>query len=40
VLINGKIARSGGPELAKELESKGYDWIKDRAGENNHGKSK
>ncbi|MAT09212.1 MAG: Fe-S cluster assembly ATPase SufC [Chloroflexi bacterium] len=40
VLINGKIARSGGPELAKELESKGYDWIKDGAGENNHGKSK
>ena len=40
VLINGKIARSGGPELAKELESKGYDWIKDEAGENNHGKSK
>ena len=40
VLIDGKIARSGGPELAKELESKGYDWIKDEAGKSNNGKSK
>ena len=40
VLINGKIARSGGPELAKELESKGYDWIKDEASKSNNGKSK
>ncbi|MDE6093944.1 MAG: Fe-S cluster assembly ATPase SufC, partial [Muribaculaceae bacterium] len=23
------IVRSGGPELALELEEKGYDWIKD-----------
>jgi Fe-S cluster assembly ATP-binding protein len=27
VLVNGRIARSGGKELALELESKGYDWI-------------
>tara|TARA_B100001146_G_C16160523_1_gene425436 strand:- start:67 stop:846 length:780 start_codon:yes stop_codon:yes gene_type:complete len=40
VLINGKIAKSGGPELAKELESKGYEWIKDVAGISNDGKSK
>ncbi|MAO89417.1 MAG: Fe-S cluster assembly ATPase SufC [Dehalococcoidia bacterium] len=40
VLINGKIARSGGPELAKELESKGYEWIKDVSGISNDGKSK
>ena len=31
VLNGGKIIKSGGPELALELEEKGYDWIK---GEN------
>jgi len=29
VLYDGRIVRSGGPELAHELEEKGYDWIKD-----------
>ena len=29
VLYKGRIVRSGGPELALELEKKGYDWIKD-----------
>ncbi len=28
VLHNGKIVKSGGKELAYELEEKGYDWIK------------
>ncbi len=28
VLQNGKIVRSGGKELALELEEKGYDWLK------------
>ncbi|MCK0130546.1 Fe-S cluster assembly ATPase SufC [Flavobacteriaceae bacterium F08102] len=28
VLYNGKIVKSGGPELALELEEKGYDWVK------------
>ena len=28
VLADGRIAREGGKELALELESKGYDWIK------------
>jgi len=28
VLYNGKIAKSGGKELAFELEEKGYDWLK------------
>ena len=28
VLSNGRIVREGGKELALELESKGYDWIK------------
>ena len=27
VLSKGKIIRSGGPELALELEEKGYDWL-------------
>ena len=27
VLMNGKIVMTGGPELAQELESKGYDWV-------------
>lgn len=29
VLYNGRIVKSGGPELALELEKRGYDWIKD-----------
>jgi Fe-S cluster assembly ATP-binding protein len=27
VLYNGKIVKSGDPELALELERRGYDWI-------------
>jgi len=27
VLVDGKIVRTGGKELALELEAKGYDWI-------------
>jgi len=26
-LSEGKIIKSGGPEIAKMLEEKGYDWI-------------
>jgi Fe-S cluster assembly ATP-binding protein len=29
VLYDGKIVKSGKKELALELESKGYDWLKD-----------
>ena len=29
VLMNGKIVKSGGKELAYELEERGYDWIKE-----------
>lgn len=29
VLMDGKIVKSGGKELALELEEKGYDWIKE-----------
>jgi Fe-S cluster assembly ATP-binding protein len=28
VLVNGRIVKSGGKELALELEEKGYDWVK------------
>ena len=28
VLYNGRIVKTGGPQLAKEIEAKGYDWIK------------
>lgn len=27
VMVDGRIARSGGPDLALELEEKGYSWI-------------
>jgi len=27
VMMNGKIAQSGGPELADQLEEMGYDWL-------------
>jgi Fe-S cluster assembly ATP-binding protein len=29
VLVDGKIAKSGGKELALTLEEKGYDWVKE-----------
>ncbi len=29
VLVDGRIVRSGGKELALELEDKGYDWIRE-----------
>ena len=29
VLYKGRIVKSGGSELALELEAKGYDWIKE-----------
>ncbi|WP_424519312.1 Fe-S cluster assembly ATPase SufC [Rubrivirga sp.] len=31
VLVDGRIVRSGGPELAHELEEKGYDWLIEEA---------
>ena len=31
ILYKGKIVMTGGPELALELEEKGYDWIKNQA---------
>jgi Fe-S cluster assembly ATP-binding protein len=32
VLVNGRIAKSGGKELALELEARGYDWVEEEAG--------
>ena len=29
ILYNGRIVKSGGPELALEIENRGYDWIKE-----------
>ena len=29
VMVDGRIVRSGGPDLALELEEKGYGWIED-----------
>ena len=31
VLVDGRIVRSGGADLAHELEEKGYDWIRERS---------
>ena len=31
VMANGRIIRSGGKELAQELESRGYDWVLEQA---------
>jgi Fe-S cluster assembly ATP-binding protein len=31
VLIDGRIAKSGGKELALELEDRGYDWVAEEA---------
>ena len=33
VMIDGRIVRSGGKDLALELEEKGYDWIKEEIAE-------
>jgi Fe-S cluster assembly ATP-binding protein len=30
VLYGGRIVESGGPELVKQLESQGYDWIREK----------
>ncbi len=32
VMMQGRIVKSGGPELAKRLEAEGYDWIKQELG--------
>lgn len=32
VMMQGRVVKSGGPELAKRLEAEGYEWIKDELG--------
>ena len=32
VMMQGRIVRSGGRELAEELEARGYDWLKEELG--------
>jgi len=32
VMMDGRIVESGGPELALQLEEKGYDWLREKYG--------
>ncbi|MFC6332646.1 Fe-S cluster assembly ATPase SufC [Paenibacillus septentrionalis] len=32
VMMQGRIVKSGGPELAQRLEKDGYDWVKEELG--------
>ena len=32
VMMQGRIVKSGGEELAQRLEAEGYDWIKEELG--------
>ncbi|MFD1708628.1 Fe-S cluster assembly ATPase SufC [Siminovitchia sediminis] len=32
VMMQGRIVKSGGPELAHRLEAEGYDWVKEELG--------
>jgi Fe-S cluster assembly ATP-binding protein len=34
VMFNGRIIKSGGKELALELEEKGYEWLRPVSEEN------
>ena len=33
VLYKGRIVKTGGPDLAKQIQEHGYDWIKEEIGE-------
>jgi Fe-S cluster assembly ATP-binding protein len=33
ILLDGKIVAVGGPELAEELDEKGYEWVRDQYSE-------
>jgi Fe-S cluster assembly ATP-binding protein len=33
ILLGGRVVMSGGPELALELEERGYDWVKESVAE-------
>ena len=32
VMVNGRIAVNGGPELVQKIDTKGYEWIRDELG--------
>jgi Fe-S cluster assembly ATP-binding protein len=32
VLYQGRIVKTAGPELASEIQERGYDWIKQEVG--------
>ncbi|GEN29823.1 Fe-S cluster assembly ATP-binding protein [Cerasibacillus quisquiliarum] len=32
VMMQGRVVKSGGPELAKRLEEEGYEWLKEELG--------
>lgn len=32
VIVDGRVAVQGGPELAKRIDTQGYEWIKDELG--------
>ncbi|GAB3057709.1 Fe-S cluster assembly ATPase SufC [Virgibacillus ainsalahensis] len=32
IMMQGRIVKSGGPELAKRLEEEGYEWVKEELG--------
>jgi Fe-S cluster assembly ATP-binding protein len=32
VMMQGRIVKSGGPDLAQRLEEEGYDWVKEELG--------
>jgi len=36
VLYQGRIVKTGGPELAKKIQDQGYEWIKEEIGEGQH----
>ncbi|MCC6652656.1 MAG: Fe-S cluster assembly ATPase SufC [Candidatus Eisenbacteria bacterium] len=33
VMVDGRIVTSGGPEMALELEAKGYDWVREEVSQ-------
>jgi len=37
IMLDGRIVREGGPELADELETKGYDFVREEVGASNAG---
>ena len=33
IMLDGQLVESGGPELAETLETKGYDWVREKYAE-------